>query len=101
MSDSYPTRNFATLGTIVTSVRFAHTGGEAGQRGGHLCHPPHVAMRVGLYLRRLFCRCSACSLCGFRENVFHPVPPLLAALVRCECQLDDATEALLRPMRLP
>jgi hypothetical protein len=50
---TYPTRNFATLGTFVTTTRLTRTRGEIEQRGGHFCRPPHIAMGVGLYLGRL------------------------------------------------
>jgi hypothetical protein len=43
----YPTRNFATLGILVTPPwRDAMTW------PGHFCLTPHVAMRIGLYLRQ-------------------------------------------------
>ena len=46
---TYPTRNFATLGTLVTPP-FT----PKGQTGwpDHFCPAPHVAMRVGLSHRR-------------------------------------------------
>ena len=43
---TYPTRNFATLGTSVTSAN----GRLPSARSGHFCLTPHVAMRIGLYL---------------------------------------------------
>ena len=39
---TYPTRNFATLGIAVTSTQ------RNEWRGDHFCHPPHVAMRIGM-----------------------------------------------------
>jgi hypothetical protein len=49
---TYPTRNFATLGTFVTTQKpRSHFRFEALERLGHFCLAPHVAMRVGLYLR--------------------------------------------------
>ena len=38
---NYPTRNFATLGIVVTSH-------PKDGRPGHFCRAPHVAMRIGL-----------------------------------------------------
>jgi hypothetical protein len=43
---TYPTRNFATLGTLVTPASL-----DAMPWPDHFCLAPHVAMRVGLYLR--------------------------------------------------
>ena len=43
----YPTRNFATLGIVVTP----QIAGCDFARSGHFCLTPHVAMRIGLYLR--------------------------------------------------
>jgi hypothetical protein len=43
---AYPTRNFATLGSLVTSL-------QCEERSGHFCLTPHVAMGLGLYLHRL------------------------------------------------
>src|SRR5437016_5327402 len=42
---TYPTRNFATLGSFVTP--HSRSGWP-----GHFCLTPHVAMRLGLYLHR-------------------------------------------------
>ena len=48
---TYPTRNFATLGTFVTTQMHSQPYRfEALERLGHFCLAPHVAMRVGLYL---------------------------------------------------
>ena len=44
---TYPTRNFATLGTIVTTHQF-HC--DADERLSHFCLAPYVAIGVGLYL---------------------------------------------------
>jgi hypothetical protein len=43
----YPTRNFATLGILVTPP-----WRDATTWPGHFCLTPHVAMRIGLYLRQ-------------------------------------------------
>jgi hypothetical protein len=43
----YPTRNFATLGILVTPPWPAAMAWP-----GHFCLTPHVAMRIGLSLRR-------------------------------------------------
>ena len=43
----YPTRNFATLGILVTTP-----WRDATTWSGHFCLTPHVAMGIGLSLRR-------------------------------------------------
>ena len=46
---AYPTRNFATLGTVVTPS----FDWMPKRWSGHFCLTPHVAMGVGLYHHQL------------------------------------------------
>jgi hypothetical protein len=62
---TYPTRNFATLGTSVTSDRRRTKAFD--RRGGHFCRPPHVAMGVGLYLHPLTRMLGVQSLRGHED----------------------------------
>ena len=50
---TYPTRNFATLGILVTPFPMSVApDGAQGTWPDHFCLAPHVAMRIGLYLCR-------------------------------------------------